>query len=75
MGLRHAAQPLVSPEFSRLAAVLHLAGRLADGGPVTSKAIEKMPLLVLRMLNITTEKLSDLPPDAERLADISMFLV
>ncbi len=74
MGLRHAAQPLVNPEFSRLAAVLHLAGRLADGGPVTSKAIEKMPLLVLRMLNITTEKLSDLPPDAERLADISMFL-
>ena len=73
LGLRHAAQPLVSPEFSRLAAVLHLAGRLADTGQVTPEAIDQMPLLVMRMLKLTPEQLGHMPPDADSLADISMF--
>jgi HD-like signal output (HDOD) protein len=72
-GLRYAAQPLLSQEFSRLAAVLHLAGRLADGDTITDKALDLLPVIVLTMLKLDISTLGFNPPDAEAMADISMF--
>lgn len=72
-GLRHSAQPLVGPEFSRLAATLHLAGRLADSGPVTPESVDGLPVMVLHLLKLDPKKLLTDPPDAASLADVSMF--
>lgn len=72
-GLRHAAQPLISAEFSKLAAVLQLAGCLADSGAITARTLDGLPLLVMTMLDITTDDLTANPPDADALSDISMF--
>ena len=72
-GLRHAAQPLLSKENSRLAAVLHLAARLADSGDITPASLDNLPLLVLLMLKIDVAALAVNAPAAETLADITMF--
>jgi HD-like signal output (HDOD) protein len=72
-GLRHSARPLAAPDFSRLAAVLHLAAHLADSGAITAQSIDGLPLLLLQMLQLDPQTLSLDPPDAQALADISMF--
>lgn len=72
-GMRQCAQPLVCSPFSRLAAVLHLAARLADGGAVTPASVEKLPGLVLQMLNLDSQKLLLDPPEEPSLTDISLF--
>ena len=72
-GLCLAAQPLMGSAFSRLAAVLNLAGRLADSGTVTDKTIETLPLMVVTLLDLDLQALSAKLPDAEAMADISMF--
>ncbi len=71
--VRYAAQPQSAPESSPLAAVVHLAGRLADGGAVTQSSLEGLPLVVLILLNLNTDDLSVKLPDAASLLDISMF--
>ncbi len=72
-GLRHCAQPLACKTFSKLAAVLHLAARLADGGPVTPDALQNLPLLVLQLLHLDVQTLGGQIPDDQALSDISMF--
>jgi HD-like signal output (HDOD) protein len=73
-GLRHAGQPLLSPDFHKLAAVLHLAGRLADAGDVTNATVEALPVMLLQLLNLDPQGLCVNPPDAQSLADMSAFL-
>jgi len=64
LGLRHCAQPLAVDEFSRLAAVLHLAARLADIGPVTEASLEKLPGLLTQLLGLDSAQLvKNLPSD------------
>ncbi|GAB4401480.1 MAG: HDOD domain-containing protein [Rhodoferax sp.] len=72
-GLRHAAFPMEAPQFSRLAAVLHLAGWLADLGRVTPDTVAHLPLLVLNVLALSPERLLDDPPNPDQLADVTMF--
>ena len=72
-GLRHCGQPLLSVEFSRLAAVLHLAARLADCGPITPASVDGLPVMLLSMLNLDPQVLLLDFPDANQLADVSMF--
>jgi HD-like signal output (HDOD) protein len=72
-GLSQAAHPLMGSSFSRLAAVLNLAGRLADTGPVTRETIEALPLIVVTMLDLDLQALSASLPNAETMADTSMF--
>jgi len=72
-GLRHCAQPLVSHQLSRLAAVLHLAAHLADCGPITPDSIDSLPVMLLRLLPLDPQSLLLDPPDAEVLADVSVF--
>jgi HD-like signal output (HDOD) protein len=73
-GLRHAGQPLLSTDFYKLAAVLHLAGRLADAGEVTEATVEALPVMLLQLLKLTPQALSVNPPDANNLADMTVFL-
>jgi HD-like signal output (HDOD) protein len=72
-GLRHASQPLVPTDFRKLAAVLHVAARLADGGAVTPQTISDLPVILLKMLSLDPEMLLLDAPDASELADVSMF--
>ena len=72
-GLRHASQPLVPTDFRKLAAVLHVAARLADGGAVTPQTIGDLPAVLLKMLALDPEILLLDAPDASVLADVSMF--
>lgn len=72
-GLRHCAQPLAQAEFSRLAAVLHLAARLADSEAVTPRSVEQLPSLLLQTLALDSITLLATGPDANAVADVSMF--
>lgn len=73
-GLRHTAQPLNPSEFGKLAVVLHLAARLAESGAVTPKAIDDLPVILLQMLQLDPQTLFLDAPDANMLADVSMFV-
>jgi HD-like signal output (HDOD) protein len=73
-GLRNAGQPLLSNKFDKLAAVLHLAGRLADAGEVTTTSVQALPIMLLQLLKLDPQTLCSNPPDAKVLADVSMFL-
>lgn len=72
-GLRHAAQPLMATDFRKLTAVLHVAARLADSGPVTPQSINDLPVILLKMLALDPEILLLDAPDASLLADVSLF--
>jgi len=72
-GLRHAAQPLLHLQNSRLAAVLHLAARLTDSGAADAAQIEALPLLVLLTLKLDLVKLAANAPTADSLTDITLF--
>ena len=72
-GLRYAAQPLALHDFSRLAAVLHLAARLAESGPVTPASVDELPVMLLRLLDLDPQRLLIDSPDTNGLADVSMF--
>ncbi len=74
LGLRQGAQPLTGRQFSRLAAVLHLAARLADaGGQLTTETADKLPMVLLTLLRLNPQDLFDNAPDVAALADVSMF--
>lgn len=73
LGLRHCAQPLGSHEFSRLSALLHLAAQLADSGPICADSVDGLPVMLLQLLKLEPQSLLNEPPDAEALADISLF--
>jgi HD-like signal output (HDOD) protein len=73
LGMRHCAQPLLASEFGRLAGILHLAARLADGGAVTVQNIEQLPGLLLQMMALKPQLLALNPPDAPGLTEISLF--
>ena len=73
-GLRHCAQPLAAAQLSRLAAVLHLAARLADKDSVTCQSAADLPSLLLQTLALDGITLLATQPDAGAVADVSMFL-
>jgi len=73
-GLRQAGQPLQPSSFNKLAAVLHLAARLADAGAVTASSVDQLPVMLLQLLKLDPQTLCTNPPDAQALSDISMFL-
>ncbi len=73
-GLHHCAQPLHNDSFIRLAGVLHLAGRLADSGPVTKESIDTLPVMLLQILQLDPTILLLDAPDAHVLSDTSLFL-
>jgi HD-like signal output (HDOD) protein len=74
-GLRNSAQPLISVELSRLAAVLHLAARLADSDTLTPRSVEQLPGLLLQTMALDTITLMTTGPEASAISDVSMFCV
>ncbi len=70
--LRHCAQPQTGGDFSRLACVLHLAARLADGGELNPGSLEHLPGLLMHLLDLDPAGLLAEPP-AEDALDISFF--
>jgi HD-like signal output (HDOD) protein len=73
-GLRHTAQPMLTPEFQRLSALLHLAGRLADAGPITLESLADLPVMLLQLLQLNPAELLEDAPDAHDLSNVSMFI-
>lgn len=73
-GLRQTGLPLQPSTFNQLAAVLHLAARLADAGEVTPSTVAELPVMLLQLLKLDPQTLGNSAPDAKELADISMFL-
>lgn len=73
-GLRHAAQPLTSGDFHKLAVVLHLAAYLAESGAITPQAIDGLPAVLLHMLQLDPQTLLLDAPDANTLADVSLLV-
>jgi len=73
LGMRHCAQPLAPVDLSRLAAVLHLAARLADSDKVTLRGIGQLPTLLLQNLALDSLTLLTNQPDTAAMADVSMF--
>ncbi|OQW90053.1 MAG: hypothetical protein BWK72_02190 [Rhodoferax ferrireducens] len=73
-GMRHSAQPLAATQLPKLAAVLHLAARLADaGGHPTPETLENLPLVLLSLLRLDPQDIGEALPDVTTLADTSMF--
>ncbi|BCO27099.1 hypothetical protein MIZ03_1986 [Rhodoferax lithotrophicus] len=72
-GLRHTAQPLVMSEFRQLSAVLNLAARLAESGPITPQTLNELPVILLEMLHLDPSNLLLDAPDADTLVDVSVF--
>ena len=66
-----AVRPLERPSFSKLAAILHLAGLLADHEDPGAQALLSLPPDLLQRLNLTPERLQTSMPRAESLSDIS----
>lgn len=69
--LRASSAPLACPEFSRLGAVVHLAGWLADTPTVNADALAQLPAAVLQALGLDLQKLTRSIPDADAISDIS----
>jgi HD-like signal output (HDOD) protein len=73
LGLRQTGQPLLGHPFSRLAGVLHLAGQLADSGPITPQTLDQLPVMVLTLLQLERPSLDDKPPTGVSLEDLALF--
>ena len=71
--LRYCAQPLRSSPMSELAAVLHLAARLADSGSVTFKSVADLPSLLLQLMAIEPQALLVGPPEPPSPTDVALF--
>lgn len=73
LALEHASHPL-SSTASRLAAVAHLAGLMADQLATSTPLVADLPVSVLQNLGLDTEKLQAQMPQADAFSDISMLL-
>ncbi len=69
--LRSSAAPLEASQFSRMAAVVHLAGWLADMPEIKPESLNDLPLAVVRALGLNLDKLADKIPDADAIGDTS----
>jgi HD-like signal output (HDOD) protein len=68
-----AGQPMDTQPFSRLGAVVHLAGLLADHGTPAVKELMALPAGVVELLKLDMEKLSASLPHADTFSDISLL--
>ncbi len=69
--LKASAQPLQNKPPSKLGAVIHVAGLLADTTSAGPKELDGLPTLVLDLLGLTPDALKKSMPTAESLSDIS----
>jgi HD-like signal output (HDOD) protein len=68
-----AGQPHDAKPFSRLGAVVHLGGLLADHGTPTVAELATLPTVVVQLLHLDLEKLAASMPHADTFSDISML--
>jgi HD-like signal output (HDOD) protein len=73
LALEHASHPLTSTA-TRLAAVVHLAGLVADQSATSAAQMADLPVSVMQNLGLDVEKLQAKMPKAEAFSDISMLL-
>lgn len=69
--LHRAADPVVEQAFSRLGAVLHLAGLIADTPEPDASIIDTLPVEVLDALKLDIERLRQTFPAADSFIDIA----
>lgn len=69
--LRASGTPMEVPEFSKLGAVVHLAGLLGDTQGVNAQTLAQLPAPVVQALNLDLDKLAESIPDADAISDTS----
>jgi HD-like signal output (HDOD) protein len=69
--LRSCSAPMDTPELSRLGAVVHLAGWLADMPGVNTQTLAQLPATVVQALNLDLDKLAESIPDGDAISDTS----
>ena len=69
--LGRCAEPLAATPLNRLAAILHLAGFLADSATPDAKALDQLPQPVLSALKIDLDWLYRDLPDSDAFVDLS----
>lgn len=69
--LKGSCDPLAAPANSRLGAVVHLAGWLANVPHAKSDALAQLPAAVVQHLGLDLEALAKTLPDAEMISDTS----
>ncbi|WP_342617733.1 HDOD domain-containing protein [Rhodoferax sp. GW822-FHT02A01] len=70
-GLRHAADPMAEDGFSRLGAVIHLAGLLAETQDASPDSIETLPWDVIAALELDIRWMRASFPDREKFVNVS----
>jgi len=70
-GLQASGNPMAAAPFSRLGAVVHLAGLLADKSAPGAQDLLALPQNVVQALQLDLELLSTQMPDAESFSDLS----
>ncbi|APW42701.1 HDOD domain-containing protein [Rhodoferax saidenbachensis] len=73
-GLHASGAPMQAATFSRLGAVLHLAGLMADDPSPAIQDLSALPTPIVQALKLDIEKLSADIPSAESFSDISALL-
>ena len=69
--LQRSADPLAEQAFSRLGAVLHLAGLLAETPDASAQSIDNLPAEVLAVLELDTAWMKETFPSASEFVDVS----
>ena len=69
--LQRAADPMAEEGFSRLGAVVHLAGLLAETPNASPRSISSLPLDVLLALKLQPQWLRDTFPEREKFVNVS----
>ena len=69
--LRRAADPMAEQGFSRLGAVIHLAGLLAEMPDASGASVAALPQEVLAFLMLDTQWMQNCFPDAQHFTDVS----
>lgn len=72
--LRAGGAPLATPEFSRLGAVVHLAGWLADTPTFAADTLTQLPVPVVQALGLDLQTLTASIPDADAISDTSSLI-
>lgn len=69
--LHRAADPLTEQAFSRLGAILHLAGIIADTPQPDARVIDTLPVEVIDSLQLDIDRLRDTFPAADSFVDVA----
>jgi hypothetical protein len=72
--LQRASDPMAEDGFSRLGAIVHLAGLLAETPNAGANTIADLPLDVIAILRLEPQWMRNTFPDREKFVNVSRIL-